>query len=454
MSRILIIDDERSMVDFLLILLKKAGHTAQGVTEMDEALRLIDEQAYELVITDLRIRDRSGLDVLRRAKEKDPSCEVIMITAYATAENAVEAMKLGAYDYITKPFNVEEFRALVDKALEKRFLREENATLRERLGAREAYGEVVGKSESMRKIFDLVDRIKDARANVLVTGESGTGKEIVARALHQHSGRRGGPFVAVNCGALPENLIESELFGYRKGAFTGATADRAGLFEAADRGTLFLDELGEVPQPLQVKLLRVLQERTVRRVGGTQDIAVDVRIVAATNRDLAEEVREGRFREDLYFRLNVLHVHIPPLRERRADILVLAHHFLRKHCREMGRADEGFTEACAEHLEAYAYPGNVRELENIVERAVALTSNGPIDVESLPPNVLDRPAPTGALPALDGGGVNLEHLIEGLERDYLARALELSGGSKTKAAELLGMSFRSFRYKLDKYGLK
>jgi two-component system, NtrC family, response regulator PilR len=454
MSYILVVDDERSMVDFLLILLKQAGHKADGVTSFEDAERLIAAQNYDLLITDLRIRGRSGLELLKLVRELSATTETIMITAYATMENAVEAMKLGAYDYVTKPFNVDEFRILVEKALEKKSLREENLSLQEKLDAKEAYGDIVGKSNAMQKIFDLIDRIKDAPTNVLITGESGTGKEVIARALHTNSARASKSFVAVNCGALPENLIESELFGYKRGAFTGANSDHQGLVESAHGGTLFLDEIGELPQHLQVKLLRVLQERTIRRVGDTVDRAVDVRVVTATNRDLQEDVAKGLFREDLYFRLNVLHLHIPPLRERREDIPALAHHFLRRYNKVMRRELPGFTEACMARLETYPFPGNARELENIVERAVALTPGGMIGLESLPTTVATQVTENGPLPTLDAQGIQLENVMDELEKSYLLRALELSGGSKTKAAELLGMSFRSFRYKLDKFSLK
>lgn len=454
MIRILVVDDERSMVDFLLILLKKEGYEAEGVNGVEDAEAMLRSRPYDLLITDLKIRERSGLELLAIAKELSPTTEVIVITAYATTENAIEAMKLGAYDYVTKPFNVDEFRLLTRKALEKKELREENLQLHEKLSVREELGDLIGKSPPMLSIFDMIGRIKDTRSNVLITGESGTGKEVIARALHVQSNRKAKPFVAVNCGALPENLIESELFGYKKGAFTGASSDHQGLFEAANNGTLFLDEVAEIPLHLQVKLLRVLQERTVRRVGDTVDRSIDVRVIAATNRNLEAEVREGRFREDLFFRLNVLAIHVPPLRERRSDIALLANHFLRKFNKEMGKKITGFNEACITRLEAYAFPGNVRELENAVERAVALTSEMSIGTDVLPESMGKGQMLKSGLPILGGDGMRLEEFIEQLERKYLLEALELSGGAKGKAAELLGMSFRSFRYKLDKYGIK
>ncbi len=455
MSRILIVDDERSMVDFIRIMLKKVGHDVGGATTTTEALAALQLGDFDLVVSDLRIKQDSGIDLLRRVKEQSPTTEFIMMTAYATTENAVEAMKLGAYDYVTKPFNVDEFKELVSKALEKKSLRDENLQLQAKLGLREAYHEIVGKSRAMQQVFDLVDRIKDTPSNVLITGESGTGKEVIARALHEHSVRKNKPFVAVNCGALPENLIESELFGYRKGAFTGATSDREGLFEAANGGTLFLDEIGELPLSMQVKLLRVLQERKVRRVGDTNDRVIDVRLVAATNRDLNKAVETGEFREDLYFRLNVLHLALPPLRERPEDIPLLAHHFLQKNNADMGRSLPGFSDEALRYLQQYRFPGNVRELANIVERAVALTPEGEIQADVLPDHVAGRQlAMAGGLPQLDEAGMDLEAFVEAIEKHYLLRALELSGGSKTKAAELLGMSFRQFRYKVDKFGLK
>lgn len=454
MIKILIVDDERSMVDFLLILLKKEGYEANGVTDLDEATALLEKQTYDLVITDLRIRDKSGLDLLRRAKELAPTCELIMITAYASTENAIEAMKLGAYDYVTKPFNVDEFRVLVRNALEKKSLRDENLQLHQKIALRDEVGDLVGRSPGMVQILDLVTRVKDTKSNILITGESGTGKEVIARALHNRSVRKGGPFVAVNCGALPENLIESELFGYKRGAFTGATSDHQGLFEAAHGGTLFLDEVAELPQHLQVKLLRVLQERVVRRVGDTADRTVDVRVVAATNRNLEAEVSEGRFREDLFFRLNVISIAIPPLRARRDDIPILANYFLVKFNREMGKKIEGFTEAALKRLESHEFPGNVRELENAVERAVALSQTSRIDTDVLPERIGGGTGHAAGLTRLTEEGLDLEKYIDELEKQYLVRALEITGGAKNKAAELLRMSFRSFRYKLDKYDLK
>jgi two-component system response regulator PilR (NtrC family) len=442
------------MVEFLLIFLKKEGYSADGVTSFDDAESRIDQHTYDLVITDLRIRDRSGIELLKKAKDRMPTAEVIMITAYASTENAIEAMKFGAYDYVTKPFNVEEFRVLVRKALEKKSLREENLQLHEKLTLRDELGDLVGKSQAMADILEMINRVKDTRSNILITGESGTGKEVIARALHNRSSRRARPFVAVNCGALPENLIESELFGYKRGAFTGATGDHQGLVETANGGTLFLDEIGELPQPMQVKLLRVLQERTIRRVGDTQDRTVDVRVVAATNRNLEEEVAAGRFREDLFFRINVIAIHIPPLRERREDITILANHFLRKFNRDMNKQLEGFTEACMSRLAGYEFPGNVRELENTVERAVALSPGPRIDTDALSDKIRGAAAQAAGLPELTAEGFELEAFLERIEKQYLLRALELAGGTKNKAAELLGMSFRSFRYKLEKHEIK
>jgi two-component system response regulator PilR (NtrC family) len=377
---------------------------------------------------------------------------VIVITAFASTETAIAAMKQGAYDYITKPFKVDEIRIVVEKALEKKLLAVENKRLRSELRSHARDRSIVGNSPVMQRVYDLVAQVADSKANVLVTGESGTGKEMVARSIHQGGERREKPFIVVNCAAIPENLLESELFGHVKGAFTGAVQSKAGLFEVADQGTLFLDEVGELPPPLQVKLLRAIQEKSFRRVGGTTDQHSDVRIVAATNRRLEEEVQAGRFREDLYYRLNVIEIPLPPLRDRPDDIALLVDHFIEKYRGELGKDVQGCSEQAMARLLAYPFPGNVRELENVIERAVALSRDSVISVESLPPALL-RPttAPrTGRIPA---EGVDLDRMIEDYERSLLLEALVPARGVKKKAAQLLGISFRSFRYRCEKLGV-
>jgi two-component system response regulator PilR (NtrC family) len=376
-----------------------------------------------------------------------------MITAFASTENAISAMKEGAYDYITKPFKVDEIRIVVEKALEKKLLASENRRLRSELQGKARDRSVLGSSLPMQRVMELVGQVAPTRTTVLISGESGTGKEMVARAVHRQGDRRERPFVAVNCAAIPEALLESELFGHVKGAFTGAVQNKAGLFEVADKGTLFLDEVAELTPPLQVKLLRVIQEKTIRRVGGTGDRRVDVRILAATNKNLQEEVKAGRFREDLYYRLNVIEIALPPLRERLDDVPLLVAHFVEKYSVELERPVRGVSDAAMGRMLAYAFPGNVRELENVIERAVALCPGEQIGVDALPPSLL-APAPRGEAPRIPPGGVDLEALTGEYEKGLLLEALERAQGVKKRAASLLGISFRSFRYRLEKLGLE
>ncbi|HEY3450699.1 MAG TPA: sigma-54 dependent transcriptional regulator [Myxococcales bacterium] len=455
MARILVVDDERSMREFLEILLRKGGHEVKTVADVAGALeRVQSDEELDLVITDLRIGNRSGIEVLKACKQAQPQVEVMIITAYATTENAVQAMKLGAYDYVTKPFKNDEFSVLVDKALEKRQLARENESLRIQLGTRARVEGMEGSGPGMREVFGLVEKVAASRTTVLVIGESGVGKELVARAVHQKGPRAGAAFVPINCGAIPEGLVESELFGHVRGAFTGAHADHPGLFKAADGGTVFLDEVGELPLPAQVKLLRAIQERRVRAVGGQRDFEIDVRIIAATNRDLEEEVREGRFREDLYYRLNVIQIRVPPLRQRREDILPLAQHFVERFSAETGRGPLVLAPEAAAHLQVYEWPGNVRELENAMERAVTLAEGAIIYPDVLPATIrgLSPAVPQGEL-VLTPGGMDLQGVLDGLERRYLQLALEEAGGVKTEAAKLLGLTFRSMRYRLAKQGM-
>jgi two-component system, NtrC family, response regulator PilR len=451
MASILVVDDELSMREFLDILLRKEGHEVSTAADAASALGRVAQGDLDLVITDLRLGRDSGLDVLRAVKEAAPATEVVMVTAFATTENAIQAMKLGAYDYVLKPFKVEELRLVVEKALEHRALVAENRVLRRSAGAPKEH-DLIGASAPIAEVRELVERVAPARTTILVTGESGTGKEVVARAIHLRGGRHDQPFVAINCGAIPEGLIESELFGHERGSFTGATEAKPGLFEVAASGTLFLDEVGELPPAVQVKLLRALQERRIRRVGGSRDLPVAARIVAATNRDLGAEVQAGHFREDLFYRLNVIQIRMPPLRDRRDDLPLFVAHFLDRFAAEQGRRPPRLAPEAERILLAHAWPGNVRELANVVERAVTLCTGDVIDPAVLPPNLRGSGAPAAAA-ALPDGGVDLQAHLDAIERALLEEALARTGGVKTEAARLLSLTFRSLRYRLAKYGI-
>lgn len=452
-SSILIVDDEQSMREFLVILLQREGYAVEQSESAEMALKLLEERRYDLIISDVNMPGLNGMELLEEIKHTTPETAVLMITAYTTAEQAVEAMKLGAYDYIAKPFKVEEVKVLVKKALEKSSLQKENRRLKEEVQQRYSFSGLVGKSKKMRDLYDLIEKVASSMANVLVLGESGTGKELVAKAIHYNSPRSEKRFVAVNCGAIPESLMEAELFGHKKGSFTGAIADRAGLFEQAEGGTLFLDEIGEVPLQLQAKLLRVLQEREFRPVGGTSSVKADVRIIAASNRDLEEQVQQGTFREDLFYRLNVVPLNIPALRERPEDIVPLVEHFYKKMA-QGDREGEIITPEAMKTLMAYPFPGNVRELENLVERCIVLGNNC-INVECLPPQVVnfEGNTPAECLADFSDEGMNLEAYLDSIEKRFLLQALARSKGVKKNAASLLGMTFRSFRYRLAKFGM-
>ncbi len=462
MAAILVVDDERSMREFLEIFLLKRGHEVTVAESAEAAFDRMTKTEFDLVLTDLRMPGKGGLEVLRETKRLWPDTQVIVMTAYSTTETAIEAMRDGAYDYLGKPFKINEVGVVVDKALEKRQLLVTNQRLNRAVKKQFAVESIVGTSASMRGVFETIRKVASTRAGVLIMGESGTGKELIARALHYNSNRSDNPLVVVNCGAIPDALMESELFGHMKGSFTGAGADKRGLFEEAEGGTLFLDEIGEMSVHLQVKLLRALQERRIKRVGGNKEIALDVRIVAATNKDLEEEVKNGNFREDLYFRLNIIQINIPPLRERKDDIPLLAHYFLQKYGEEMGRRFHGFTSEAMAMLEAYDYPGNIRELENIIQRCVTFESTDWITVSSIPERVAgatqgsissDAALALGA-PASFSEERNLDHFIEDLERQFLLSALTETHGNVTEAARKLGISFRSMRYKLSKHGIR
>ncbi len=451
-ARILVVDDERSMQEFLEIFLRREGFDVTTAGDVNEALLAVEADDFDLVITDIQMPGgRSGLDLLREVRERAPETVVLMITAFASTDTAIAAMKEGAYDYLTKPFKVDEIRLIIEKALEKKLLSRENRRLRSELRSHLRHKTIIGGSPAIQRVFELIGQIADTKTNVLICGESGTGKELVARDIHQQSSRRDAPFVALNCGAIPENLLESELFGHVKGAFTGALHNKEGLFEVAEGGTLFLDEIGELSPPLQVKLLRVLQEKTIRRVGGTSDVRVDARIVSATNRNLGEEVAAGRFREDLYYRLNVIQISMPPLRERLTDVPLLVQHFVEKFAADLGRPVLQVSEAVMSKLMEYDYPGNVRELENLIERAVALCREPVIGLDALPAGLV-HPTRSDA-PRIPSGGLDLDQVLADYERGLLSQALEQCGGVKKRAAQLLGVSFRSFRYRLEKLGL-
>jgi two-component system, NtrC family, response regulator PilR len=451
MSKILVIDDEQGMRDFLAIMLKKEGHEVVTAENGTDALKAVHAEIFDLVITDVKMPGVGGIDVLKTIKEISPETVVIMITAFATAETAVEAMKLGAYDYITKPFKIDEIKLIIQKALEKRSLRKENILLKREIKSRAGFENFIGKSEPMQKVFFLIRQVADTASTVLITGESGTGKELVARAIHHNSPRKDGPFVTINCGALPETLLESELFGHMKGSFTGAVSNKQGLFEAANGGTIFLDEISATTPALQVKLLRVLQERSFMRVGGTTPIKVDVRVIAASNKDLLDEVSKGAFRDDLYYRLNVLPVHLPPLRDRREDIPMLVEFFLTRSS-TAGRELKRVAPETLKTLMGYRWSGNVRELENTIERLAILATGDTIRSEHLPDAMKSYQSSSELVPTeIPEAGIDLEALLENAEKTLLLKALEKAGGVQTEAAKLVGLSFRSFRHRLQKY---
>jgi two-component system response regulator PilR (NtrC family) len=448
-ARILVCDDEVSLREMLQILLQREGYRVDLVDGVHAARdQLGSADPYDVVITDLVMPDGTGMEVLDAVRARSIDTQTLMVTAFATTEQAVEAMRKGAYDYVQKPFRNHELLATLEKALEKRAIVAENQTLRAEIKARWTEGQLIGKSAAMDRLRDLIKRVANATSSVLITGESGTGKEMVARALHFQSPRANEPFVVLNCGAIPENLIESELFGHTKGAFTGATAAKEGLFRAAHGGTLFLDEVGELPPPLQVKLLRVLQDRNVRPVGGTTEVEVDVRVVAATNRDVESEVEAGTFREDLFYRLNVIRIEAPPLRDRPEDIPVLAGYFLQKHTALQGRRLE-FSPEAMRWLAQQSYAGNVRELENMVERGVTLAPGNTVNREDLGDTHPSKKAIS--LTQIPEGRFDLDEYLTQVERELLFRALDQAKGVRKKAAELLGMSFRQFRYRLAKH---
>lgn len=440
-KNILIVDDEKGIGDFLTIVLRKQGYKAFYASSGKQALKLCKERAFDLALVDIKMPVMDGIEFLKKAKRLNPSLLFIMMTAYPSIETAVEAMKEEAFDYITKPFNVDELQRTIRRALERQEPTEQVLKIEE----------IVTKSPAMHKILKTLPKIASTQANVLIMGESGTGKELIAKAIHNLSPKRDKPFVTVNCAGIPETLLESELFGYKKGAFTGATSDKMGLFKAADGGTIFLDEIGELPATLQVKLLRVVEDKSFKPIGDTKDIKVELRIISATNKELEKEVIGGKFREDLYYRLNVIPIRIPPLRDRAEDIPVLVNYFLKKYSQEFGKDIRKISSSALELLTSYDFPGNVRELENIIERCVALETSNIILPESL---VLSDFKKGGLkVEVVSPKGLDLQKRVEELEKTFLIKALEEARGVKKRAAELLNLSFRSFRYKLKKYNI-
>jgi two-component system response regulator PilR (NtrC family) len=455
-ARILVVDDEKSMRELLTFILKKEGYEVTAPERGEQALELARREPFDLVITDVRMPKVDGLEILKAVKDSAPETAVIMISAFSSVETAVEAMKLGAYDYINKPFRVEEIKLIVKNALERKRLLDENIRLQSLVANfQNRFEGIIAKSQGMKEVFETIQKIAPTSSTAMITGESGTGKELVARAIHFNinSPRRNKPFVSVNCGAMPEGLMESELFGHLKGSFTGAVANKRGLFEEADGGTLFLDEITEIPPSVQIKLHRAIQEREVRRVGDTKDFTVDVRLIAASNREIEKAVADGILREDLFYRLNVVPIHLPPLRERRGDIPLLIAHFLQKFALNFGKEIKGITPEALQVLEGYHWPGNVRELENVIERAIVLGTGENVTAEALPDSVRRQRQPQGMDLDLPEEGLDLDNTLNKLELRLLTKALERSKGVQTRAAELLRLTFRQFRYKLQKHNL-
>jgi len=443
-EKILVIDDDLEMCALLSDFLQGEGFRVITLGDSLEGSRILRNEEFDVLITDLRMKGLKGLDILEEAKKVAPLTPVIIITAFGTIESAIQAMKMGAYDYVTKPFQMEELGLTVKKALENRFLKKEVVRLKKEVESRYQFHQLIGKSPAMQKIYDLIERVSDTPSNVLITGESGTGKELVAKAIHYNGIRKEGPFVAVNCAAIPETLLESELFGYKRGAFTDAKSDKKGLIFEAHEGTLFLDEITEMPYTLQAKLLRVIEEREVRPLGDTSSYPIDVRIISTSNRDIKSHMQEGRFREDLYYRLKVIDIELPPLRERREDIPLLTQHFLDKFIRDLKKNTSGVSEEALKFLINYSWPGNVRELENVIQRGITLSQHEVLLPEDLPTSLVQEPDEN-----LIAKGLGGKLTIDQLEKEYIKRTLIEVGGNKTKAAEILGLDRKTLYRKLQ-----
>jgi two-component system response regulator PilR (NtrC family) len=457
MGKVLVVDDEQGMRDFLTMLLEKQGHRVITAADGEQALQLVAEQTPDLVISDLRMPNVDGIGLLAGIRKQYPELPVILVTAYASSDSTIQAMRLGADDYITKPFRIEEIRLVVEKALARRRAKQQDRASQTAILEEPQLSGIIGRSPKMIELYKLISKIAGLDSTVLITGESGTGKELVARTIHCASPRADRPFLAINCGGIPEDLLESELFGHVKGAFTGAVSHKAGLLEVAHGGTVLLDEIAEMSPGLQVKLLRFLQWRSFRRVGGTEDLGVDVRLIAATNKDLAKAIADGRFREDLFYRLNVIPIHVPPLRERKEDIPLLAHNLLTQFSLRQQKRSASISQEAMETLIGYAWPGNVRELENVIERAVALETTDQL-TSAILPLLIRMEDDGGGRPgrmtvALPPEGIELEATVSNVEKDLMLQALERSGWVQKRAAELLQISFRSFRHKAKKYGI-
>ncbi|PLX78771.1 MAG: DNA-binding response regulator [Desulfuromonas sp.] len=456
LAEVLLIDDETSSREALQRLLQQSGYQVDAVPTGEAALEILQQTPYAVVVTDLRLPGADGIDILKRIKVDSPYTNVILITGHASAETAVEAMKEGAFDYVTKPIDFGKLKILVAKAIEKSRLVAENLYLRQQLRGRYLFDNIVGNGPAMQKVFARLEKIVNTDSTILILGESGTGKELIARAIHFNGPRRDKPFIAINCGAIPAELLESELFGHVRGSFTGAVSDKLGKFELADGGTVFLDEIGTMPSHLQMKILRVLQEQEIERVGGSRQIKLNVRIISATNADLEQDVKKGRFREDLYYRLNVIPIQLPPLRERLEDIPVLLRHFLQKTCNEMQRPLMALSPPAMRALELYDWPGNVREMENIIERTVALTDGDHIEPGDLPPHIatdLDDSMAAILRPRVTEEGIDMVRTIEEIERNMICEALELTGGVKARAADLLRINRTTLVEKIKRLNL-